>query len=91
MLGHFSAPRSLQKLRIAPNCRFVHALLRGSGRRAQLRKKKDFLAEEESTFYDLLPRTSVCDIDVFRSIKRVDVMIHATPHWEGKSLVSERI
>ena len=33
-LGHFSTPRSLQKLRIAPKCRFVHSLSSGMDRRA---------------------------------------------------------
>ena len=41
--GHFSTPRSLQKLRIAPKCRLVDALSRGSGRRAQLHKHYVFL------------------------------------------------
>ena len=40
--GHFSTHRSLLKLRISPNCRFVHALPRGSGRRAQLQKNNAF-------------------------------------------------
>ena len=41
-LGHFSTPRSLQKLRIAPKCKFVHALSSGMDRRAQLQRNYGF-------------------------------------------------